>query len=74
MLNPGFIIPMKDQLRKLIIEHSKNVTEKGLSELQGFTCGLAVDGATLISLHVYAFILIYKDSLRQTGKHKCRTS
>lgn len=66
-LNPGFVIPMKDQLRKLILEHSENVTEKGLNDLRGYTCGLAVDGATLISLHIYAFVLVFKDGLRLAG-------
>ena len=59
-LKPGFIIPMKDQLRNLIIEYSHELTEKGLDDLRGCTCGLAVDGATLMSLHEYAFILFSK--------------
>lgn len=59
-LKPGFVIPMKDQLRNLIIEYSHELTEKGLDDLRGCTCGLAVDGATLMSLHEYAFILFSK--------------
>ena len=62
-LNPGFVIPMKDQLRKLFIEHSQNATEKGLNDLRGYTCGLAVDGETLISLNNYVFVLVFKDGL-----------
>lgn len=64
MFNSGIVIPMMDQLRKTNTEHLLNVFEKGFSELQGFTCDLAVDGTVFISLHFYALIIIYKDDLR----------
>ena len=69
-LNPGFIIPMKDFLRNLILEHSSNLLHQGIQDLQNHTCGLAIDGATLISLHIYGFVLVDHCGLRLAGfKH-----
>lgn len=70
MLNPGFVIPSKTLLRKLILDHSTNLFEKGLEDLRGCTCGLAVDGATLKSIHVYAFVLVFQNGLRLAGFKK----
>ena len=66
-LNPGFKIPSSEKLRDLIVEYSNQCLEEGLQDFKGLTCGLAVDGATLIALHTYAYILVNPNGLRVAG-------
>lgn len=66
-LNPKFEIPHKDKLRELIIEHASVLLFNGLEDLRGRICGLAVDGATLLNQHTYAYILIEPTGLRLAG-------
>lgn len=58
---------MKDQLWALILELSRSVLEKRTADIQRATCCFAVDRASLVSLHIYAFVLVYKDSLKLPG-------
>ena len=66
-LNPGFKIPSSDKLRSLIIDYAQQQLDAGLYNFKGLTCGLAIDGATLIELHTYAFILVNSNGLRLAG-------
>ena len=63
-MNPQYHIPSNHKLRQMIIDHSQTTLDKGLKELKNSVCGLAVDGATLIHKHCYAFILIFQAGLR----------
>ena len=66
-LNPNFELPKKDKLRELILEHASVLLYNGLEDLKGKTCGLAVDGATLMNRHTYAYILVEQSGLRLAG-------
>ena len=64
VFNPEYHIPSNQKLREMIIDYSKTSVQSGLVELKNQICGLAVDGATLINKHCYAFLLIYEAGLR----------
>lgn len=66
-LNPGIKIPKKDKLHDIIIDHGKNLVKEGIESFRGLMCGLAVDGATLLEWHTYAFILVHPHGLRLAG-------
>ena len=67
ILNPNVELPSTDVLRNLIIQYSKEKLDEGLKDFKDSTCGMAVDGATLIQKHCYAFILISPVGLRLAG-------
>ena len=66
-LNPGFKIPTSEKLRSLIIEYAEQCLDSGLKDFKGLPCWLAVDGATLMELHTYAYILVHPNGLRLAG-------
>ena len=66
-LNPTYNVPSNENLRENIISYSQQCIKEGLDELQKETCGLAIDGATLIHKHCYAFILVSPSGLRLAG-------
>ena len=48
----------------MIIKLAKESLDEGIAEFSHKVCGMAVDGATLLSRHCYAFILMNPMGLR----------
>ena len=67
---PEYKVPHKDKLHRILIKYSRQMVNKGLSQLSNKICGLAVDGATLLSHYAYAFILVHYSGLRLAGISK----
>ena len=66
-LNPNYQPPSKDKLRCMIIQQAKEDLQEGLRDFANSISGLAVDGATLMMKHCYAFILLNPVGLRLAG-------
>ena len=64
---PDYKVPSGEMLRKMIIQHASHCLDTGLNEMKNEVCGIAVDGATLMSKHCYAFILVNPSGLRLAG-------
>ena len=64
VFSPDYEVPSNETIRKMIKQHADDCLDKGLDEMKHEVCGVAVDGATLMAKHCYAFILVNPTGLR----------
>lgn len=63
-INPNYSVPPSETLRAMIISLAKDNLQDGLNDFKRKVCGMAIDGATLLSRHCYAFVLMNPMGLR----------
>ena len=63
-MRPDFIIPNKEQIREITIKYADKIVEDELEQLRGKIAAIAIDGATLASIHAYAIVLVTVDGIK----------